>query len=203
MHSRALHRQAMSIGRRVLPHTLRSLAGVYTTQDLVAATTYLQNTRYFSAAVADVDDPAFFRDPALIKIKFKERLAKEREAAHIGGGHERIERQHERGSLTARERLELLFDHGSFHELDQLKAHRCTEFGMDDKTFPGDGIVTGHGLVNGRHVYAFSQGEHRTNDGAINGTIHHWCGIDIIDTVYALLIFYLLFFQISLSSVAV
>lgn len=47
---------------------------------------------------------------------------------------------------------------GSFREMDQLKAHRCKEFGMDKKSFPGDGIVTGHGLVNGRHVYAFSQG---------------------------------------------
>jgi propionyl-CoA carboxylase beta chain len=55
--------------------------------------------------------------------------------------------------------LELLFDEGSFHELDQLKAHRCHEFGMDQTKFPGDGIVTGYGRVNGRFVYAFSQGK--------------------------------------------
>lgn len=123
---------------------------------LVAAET-LGSSRRFST-VPRVEDPGFFRDPSLIKLQFKERLAKEREQAQVGGGLKRIERQHERGSLSARERLELLFDEGTFHEIDQLKAHRCTEFGMADKQFPGDGIVTGHGMVNGRHVYAFSQG---------------------------------------------
>lgn len=93
------------------------------------------------------------------KLRFKELLKEEREKALLGGGPKRIARQHERGSLTARERLELLFDEGSFQELDQLKAHRCTEFGMKDKHYPGDGVITGHGRVNGRYVYAFSQGE--------------------------------------------
>ena len=74
-------------------------------------------------------------------------------------GLDRIHRHHTRGSLTARERLELLFDDGTFQELDALKAHRCQEFGMETKQFPGDGVVTGHGKVNGRYVYAFSQGE--------------------------------------------
>ncbi len=101
------------------------------------------------------------KDPSIIKAAFRERLSKEREKAQLGGGTQRILKQHTRGSLTARERIELLFDDNSFRELDQLKAHRCTEFGMGDesKQFPGDGIVTGHGLVNGRVVYAFSQGE--------------------------------------------
>eukprot|EP00529_Nitzschia_sp_RCC80_P018992 CAMPEP_0113471552 /NCGR_PEP_ID=MMETSP0014_2-20120614/17035_1 /TAXON_ID=2857 /ORGANISM="Nitzschia sp." /LENGTH=505 /DNA_ID=CAMNT_0000364187 /DNA_START=404 /DNA_END=1921 /DNA_ORIENTATION=- /assembly_acc=CAM_ASM_000159 len=90
-------------------------------------------------------------------MKFKERLQAERDQAMIGGGPKRITRQHARGSLTARERLDLLFDEGSFQEMDQLKAHRCNEFGMDQMSFPGDGVVTGHGTVNGRHVYAFSQ----------------------------------------------
>jgi hypothetical protein len=62
-----------------------------------------------------------------------------------------------RGSLTARERINLLFDPHTFTELDPLKAHRCTEFGMTDKHFPGDGIITGHGIINGPTVYAFSQ----------------------------------------------
>jgi len=115
----------------------------------------IANPRVLSTVAAE--NPVFLRDPSLIKLKFKERLAKEREQAHLGGGLTRIAKQHERGSLTARERIELLFDQGSFQEVDQLKAHRCTEFGMDEKKFPGDGIVTGHGLVNGRHVYAFSQ----------------------------------------------
>jgi len=96
-------------------------------------------------------------DPATIKGEFLERLADERRRALLGGGEQRIERQHGRGSLTARERLELLFDKGKWREVDQLKAHRCAEFGMSDKQFPGDGVVTGYGSINGRTVYAFSQ----------------------------------------------
>jgi propionyl-CoA carboxylase beta chain len=114
-------------------------------------------SRFLSTAVAD-DDVAFQQDPSLLKLKFKERLLEERRQAALGGGLKRIERQHAKGSLTARERIELLFDEGTFHELDQLKAHRCHEFGMDEVNFPGDGIVTGYGKVNGRFVYAFSQG---------------------------------------------
>jgi len=103
-------------------------------------------------------DPTF-TDPSLIKSQFRELLAKEREEALMGGGQRRIDKIHARGSLTARERIELLFDQGTFQELDQLKAHRCAEFGMDDDKnhIAGDGIVTGHGLINGRIVYAFSQ----------------------------------------------
>ncbi len=118
------------------------------------------SSRFFASAVLQGDPSQVFdQDPAIHKLRFKERLQKERELALLGGGPKRIARQHERGSLTARERLDLLFDEGTFQELDQLKAHRCTEFGMGDKSFPGDGVVTGHGLVNGRYVYAFSQGE--------------------------------------------
>ena len=79
-------------------------------------------------------------DPSEIKKKFRTTLEQEREQAMLGGGVPRIHKQHARGSLTARERLELLFDKNSFHELDQLKSHRCTEFDMDTKKFPGDGI---------------------------------------------------------------
>jgi propionyl-CoA carboxylase beta chain len=79
-------------------------------------------------------------DPSEIKKKFRTTLEQEREQAILGGGIKRIQKQHARGSLTARERLELLFDKNSFHELDQLKSHRCTEFDMDTKKFPGDGI---------------------------------------------------------------
>ena len=96
-------------------------------------------------------------DPAMVKVRFQELLQHERKAALLGGGEKRIKKLHARGSLTARERLELLFDPGSFQEIDQLKAHRCMEFGMDKQKFPGDGVVTGHGTVNGRIVYAFSQ----------------------------------------------
>lgn len=96
-------------------------------------------------------------EPSLIKAAFREQLAEERAEALLGGGKARIDKLHARGSLTARERVELLFDDGSFRELDQLKAHRCTEFGMEKVRVPGDGIVTGHGLINGKVVYAFSQ----------------------------------------------
>jgi hypothetical protein len=81
-------------------------------------------------------------DPAIVKIRFQKLLEEERQKALLGGGEARIQKQHARGSLTARERLELLFDPESFREMDQLKAHRCMEFGMDQQKFPGDGVVT-------------------------------------------------------------
>ena len=77
--------------------------------------------------------------------------------AELGGGKERIQRQHESGKLTARERMELLFDAGTFEELDKFVTHRCRDFGMEHQIVPGDGVVTGHGRVDGRVVYAFAQ----------------------------------------------
>jgi propionyl-CoA carboxylase beta chain len=77
--------------------------------------------------------------------------------AELGGGETRLKKQHEAGKLTARERIELLFDPGSFEETDKLVTHRCLDFGMDRQVVPGDGVVTGHGLVAGRRVYAFAQ----------------------------------------------
>jgi propionyl-CoA carboxylase beta chain len=74
-----------------------------------------------------------------------------------GGGQARIEAQHARGKMTARERLEVLLDEGSFQEIDPLVEHRCRDFGMDRNVIPGDGVVTGHGTVNGRQVFAFAQ----------------------------------------------
>ena len=77
--------------------------------------------------------------------------------AELGGGEARRQRQHAAGKLTARERIELFFDPGSFREIDKLVTHRCRDFGMDGELVPGDGVVTGHGLVDGRLVYAFAQ----------------------------------------------
>ena len=77
--------------------------------------------------------------------------------AELGGGDDRLRRQHDAGKLTARERMELLFDSGSFEELDKLVVHRCLDFGMTDHLIPGDGVVAGHGLVDGRQVFAFAQ----------------------------------------------
>jgi len=84
-------------------------------------------------------------------------LRKMTEQAKLGGGQKRIEDQHARGKLTARERVELLLDQGSFNELDQFVVHQCAEFGMTDKKIPGDGVITGYGTIDGRLVYVFSQ----------------------------------------------
>jgi propionyl-CoA carboxylase beta chain len=77
--------------------------------------------------------------------------------AELGGGQDRLDRQHAAGKLTARERIELLFDPGTFEELDKLVTHRCRDFGMEKQIIPGDGVVSGHGLVEGRQVFAFAQ----------------------------------------------
>src|SRR5881275_1969223 len=77
--------------------------------------------------------------------------------AERGGGVDRLEKQHASGKLTARERIDRLFDTGSFEEVDKLVTHRCRDFGMEEQIVPGDGVVAGHGLVDGRQVYAFAQ----------------------------------------------
>src|SRR3954469_1220939 len=77
--------------------------------------------------------------------------------AELGGGDARLRRQHDAGKLTARERIDLLFDPGTFEETDKLVTHRCRDFGMDAQIVPGDGVVTGRGLVEGRPVFAFAQ----------------------------------------------
>src|SRR4051812_22481116 len=77
--------------------------------------------------------------------------------AELGGGDDRLKRQRAAGKLTARERIELLFDAGTFEELDKLVTHRCRDFGMDEQLIPGDGVVAGHGLIDGRQVFAFAQ----------------------------------------------
>ena len=84
-------------------------------------------------------------------------LERLREQARLGGGQRRIDAQHERGKLTARERLRILLDEGSFEEFDQLVLHRSTEFGIDEQRFLGDAVVTGWGKIDGRPVYVFSQ----------------------------------------------
>jgi len=84
-------------------------------------------------------------------------LEAKREQARLGGGQKRINAQHGKGKLTARERIELLLDEGSFEEWDMFVEHRCTDFGMADESVPGDGVVTGYGMINGRLVFVFSQ----------------------------------------------
>src|SRR5882672_2752684 len=86
-----------------------------------------------------------------------EELRRRHAAAEAGGGAERRERQHKEGKLSARERVELLLDEGSFEELDKLVTHRCRDFGMDEQIVPGDGVVSGYGRVGGRLTYVFAQ----------------------------------------------
>jgi propionyl-CoA carboxylase beta chain len=91
-----------------------------------------------------------------LQDKFDE-LARRNREAELGGGEERIAKQHKEGKLTARERIAGLLDEGSFVETGRFVTHRCTDFGMADKKIPGDGVVTGHGTIDGRKVFVFSQ----------------------------------------------
>ncbi|NDF66226.1 MAG: methylmalonyl-CoA carboxyltransferase, partial [Betaproteobacteria bacterium] len=86
-----------------------------------------------------------------------EQLDQKRAAARLGGGEKRIAAQHAKGKLTARERIEVLLDEDTFEEWDMFVEHRCTDFGMEDNKIPGDGVVTGYGMINGRLVFVFSQ----------------------------------------------
>lgn len=111
----------------------------------------LVQTRWMSAATSSIVTPA------ARKLAFKKELDDARQQALEGGGAARQAKQHEKGKLTARERIELLLDQGSFREYDMLKSHRCSDFGMDKQHYPGDGVITGRGLINGRLTFVFSQ----------------------------------------------
>ena len=90
-------------------------------------------------------------------------LENQRAAARLGGGQKRIDAQHAKGKLTARERLELLLDPASFEEWDMFVEHRCHDFGMADQKIPGDGVVIGYGTINGRLVFELA-----------NDLVHAW-----------------------------
>ncbi len=90
-------------------------------------------------------------------LDIRQLLDDKRAKARLGGGQRRIDTQHAKGRLTARERLDLLFDDGTFEEWDMFVEHRCADFGMADNKIPGDGVVTGYGMINGRVVFVFSQ----------------------------------------------
>src|SRR6185295_12009843 len=90
--------------------------------------------------------------------KSKTEILREKiEEGKLGGGGERNKKQHEKGKLTARERISLLMDPGSFEEIGALVLHRTKDFGMEDQLYYGDGVITGYGTVNGRLVYVFAQ----------------------------------------------
>src|SRR5215813_13315532 len=97
------------------------------------------------------------RSERLSSLGPREKLAALDAQAELGGGQERIEKQHQEGKLTAREGIELLLDPGSFIELDKFKTHRADDFGMSEKKILGDGVVTGYGTVEGRQVFVRAQ----------------------------------------------
>ncbi len=99
-----------------------------------------------------------------------ELLKKKREEVKKMGGEARVAKQHDKGKLSARERINLLFDEGSFRELDMFVEHRCVNFGFETTEIPADGVITGHGLVNGRSVFAYSQDF--TSRGGSLGEMH-------------------------------
>ncbi len=104
-----------------------------------------------------------------MKEETRIRARERRESAQRGGGEDRITRQHEKGKLTARERVAVLLDPGSFHELDTFVTHRCRDFGMEKRVVPGDGVVTGWGEVEGRKVFVFSQ-DFTVEGGSLSAT---------------------------------
>ena len=106
-----------------------------------------------SAKAGDEAQPGS-QQPAKSKVH---ELAERRRASREGGGAKRVEKQHAKGKLTARERVELLLDEGSFEEWDSFVVHRCRDFGMESQKYPGDGVITGHGRIDGRSVFVFSQ----------------------------------------------
>eukprot|EP01112_Ceratiomyxa_fruticulosa_P007884 TRINITY_DN2054_c1_g1_i1.p1 TRINITY_DN2054_c1_g1~~TRINITY_DN2054_c1_g1_i1.p1 ORF type:complete len:565 (-),score=139.32 TRINITY_DN2054_c1_g1_i1:77-1714(-) len=90
-------------------------------------------------------------------LTVSQRIEQKRKQSKEGGGEKRVEQQHAKGKLTARERLDLLLDNGSFREYDAFVEHRCVDFGMEKQVIPGDGVITGHGYINGRLVFVYSQ----------------------------------------------
>src|SRR5215207_187343 len=84
-------------------------------------------------------------------------LAEKSRLAEAGGGQAKLNKQKASGKMTARERVEFFLDEGSFEEFDKFVVHRSTDFGLEDQQYPGDGVITGHGLVDGRDVFIFAQ----------------------------------------------
>ena len=97
-------------------------------------------------------------------------LVELREKARLGGGEKAIQKQHEKGKYTARERIDMLLDKGSFEEMDMFVTHRCHNFGMEKKQSLGDGVVTGYGTIDGRLVYVFAQ-DFTVNAGSLSETM--------------------------------
>ncbi len=131
--------------------------------------------RWWLVFLGDRKIKAFFLKQKIKQImsvqteKIKE-LVELRAKARIGGGEKAIEKQHAKGKYTARERIDMLLDPGSFEEMDMFKLHRCTNFGMEKKQYLGDGVVTGSGTIDGRLVYVFAQ-DFTVNGGSLSETM--------------------------------
>src|SRR5712691_921009 len=91
------------------------------------------------------------------KLSKLDQLRKREQRAEAGGGPARVEKQHAAGKMTARERVDFLLDDGTFQEFDKLVEHRSRDFAMDKEIYPGDGVITGHGVIDGRKVFVFAQ----------------------------------------------
>src|SRR5438128_5400047 len=91
------------------------------------------------------------------KLSKLDQLREREQRAEEGGGTARVEKQHAAGKMTARDRIDFLLDEGTFQEFDKLVEHRSRDFGMDKQRYPGDGVVTGHGLIDGRKIIVFAQ----------------------------------------------
>ena len=113
--------------------------------------------KVFSSKLRNLTTSSVLPIPQKNFASFIQKWGKINQMATIGGGQKRINKQHATHKLTARERINLFFDAGTFVEYDRLVTHRCHDFGMEKEKIYGDGVVTGHGLVNGRVVYAFAQ----------------------------------------------
>src|ERR1041385_5872870 len=97
------------------------------------------------------------------KLSKLDQLRERAQQAEQGGGATRVEKQHAAGKMTARERVEFLLDEDTFQEFDKLVEHRSRDFGLDKQIYPGDGVITGHGLIDGRKVFVFARSEEHTS----------------------------------------
>jgi propionyl-CoA carboxylase beta chain len=121
------------------------------------AATYLQLTKYRQQLVSTRFYTQGLSASVLNSLKVKESLDKKRKESVLGGGLKRIEQQHKKGKLTARERIDLLLDENTFVEYGAFMEHTCQDFDMEKEKYLGDSVVTGRGLINGRTVFVFSQ----------------------------------------------
>lgn len=149
-----LRRQASKLHKCVINHRSTNPAAIASCTRTFSATTFASQQQ--QQEQPNETPKRILSPPERLKI-LQKKVDDLKEEASLGGGQKRIDKQHEKGKLTARERIELLLDPGSFREYDAFVRHRGSDFGLDNESYPGDGVVTGHGTIYGRLVYVFSQ----------------------------------------------